>query len=228
MTLLLGPSLQGSITAAAMCPDGTKLLTCSEDGVMFVSSVRCVVDGASVEPPPPPIAPFPKVCMVLEENQEEMLLHLNDLQQQLKRSKEDAEYQVMMHTQKLKEELSGVTAEKQQLEENIEKFRQEMYGSQTEAARQAEERMHNLEKSHMSAAEALENMYERRLLVEVDKYNQLQAEKEDTQYAMEERLHTLEQAHKKARPPSGSIGMREGGGGARVHRLREGSGTSRL
>ena len=61
---------------------------------MFVSSVRCVVDGSPLEPPPPPVAPFPKICMVLEENQDELLLQLADMQQQLKRSKEDAEYQV--------------------------------------------------------------------------------------------------------------------------------------
>ena len=39
--------------------------------------------------------------------------------------------------------------------------------------------------------------YERRLLVEVDRFNRLEADKEDGQYAMEERLHTLDQAHKK-------------------------------
>ena len=163
--------------------------------------------------PTAPVAPYPKVCMVLEENQEELLLQLSDLQAQLKRSKEDAEVpgkdtvtpsaqpvggaddiytdcsvrmwflnslgrgsscrglaacltciprallQVIMQTQKLKEELAAMTAEKQKLEENIELFRQEMHDKQADEAKAAEQRMHNLEKSHMSAAEALENMY---------------------------------------------------------------------
>ncbi len=63
-----------------------------------------------------------------------------------------------MHTQKLKEELASMTAEKEELERNIERFRQEMHQITTESAQQAEARMHELEKSHMSAAEALENM----------------------------------------------------------------------
>ena len=66
--------------------------------------------------------------------------------------------QVVMHTQKLKEELASMTAEKEELERNIEQFRQEMHQMSTESAQQAEARMHDLEKSHMSAAEALENM----------------------------------------------------------------------
>ena len=66
--------------------------------------------------------------------------------------------QVVMQTQKLKEELAAMTAEKEELEQNIEEFRNEMHQKQSQAAQDAESRMHDLEKSHMSAAEALENM----------------------------------------------------------------------
>jgi cell division protein FtsB len=71
--------------------------------------------------------------------------------------------QIIMQTQKLKEELAQLSAEKRALEDNIDKFRNEMYDKSMEASSEAEKRMHDLERSHMSAAEALENMCAPRL-----------------------------------------------------------------
>lgn len=69
-----------------------------------------------------------------------------------------ADTQIIMQTQKLKEEMAQLTAEKKALEANIESFRDDMYNKQMQAASDSEKRMHDLERSHMSAAEALENM----------------------------------------------------------------------
>jgi hypothetical protein len=39
--------------------------------------------------------------------------------------------------------------------------------------------------------------YERRLLLEIDRFNRLQADKVDASYAHDEKLRTLEEAHRK-------------------------------
>lgn len=85
--------------AAALSVDGSRLLTCSEDGVLFVSTLKFVVDGSALDPPGEPVAPFPKVCLVLEEAQAEQTQQLSDMQAQLKRGKEDTEYQVHRRNQ---------------------------------------------------------------------------------------------------------------------------------
>eukprot|EP00198_Chlamydomonas_reinhardtii_P006316 XP_001695652.1 flagellar/basal body protein [Chlamydomonas reinhardtii] len=111
-------------------------------------------------------------------------------------ARSEAEYQAFRASQVLRDAITRLEGELAAARAAVAE-RDGLIARLTEDSRHVERRVvKELEGAHMSAAEELEALYEKRLAVEADKLRVMAAARDDAQYRAEEALRRLQEQHK--------------------------------
>ncbi|KAK9816472.1 hypothetical protein WJX72_000711 [[Myrmecia] bisecta] len=182
-----------SITHMCVTHDQGTLFTVSEDGVLMMSSTKLVIDGIlrDVEVK----RDFPQICLIQNAQMQALHERAHELKGQLKALKSDMEYQRIMATKILQEQLREANARADSLQTNVMARNAEIVSLKETFAEERHRLVEEMEASHVTAAERLEMAYERRLLAEQERCKAIEAAKDDLQFSCDERIKKLDAAH---------------------------------
>lgn len=183
-------------------------------GLVFTASDTSSVIMATAVPPlltgslslhaPHPDAGIPglmppealRYMLVGYQQYDELTTRVKDLKGQLGAVKEEAAYQVLGQTQTLRDQCHRLQGEVERLKEQLLDKTNRHEELRVTAEDREKQMLKALESLHLSAADHLEILYQKRLELEHAQYQQLLHDKEDQELAMKEKVVRLERQHK--------------------------------
>eukprot|EP00854_Cymbomonas_tetramitiformis_P003830 gene3830-4785_t len=185
-----------TVSRLRLSNDGNFLFSCDGKGAIYICDVQFIIGGLLQEKLP--VDRAEDLALMVKEELDEQAALMQELQGKLLSVQSAAEYQQLLrdnewrdNLNKVSDQLSTANGLIKEKERSLERVRQETMG-------QAEEKVQELETAHAEAAEELENLYEKKLMVEQKAFMRLKEQSDDERYQFQERIAMLEEAHNKA------------------------------
>ena len=186
-----------AITCMRLSPDGASLICGASTGAVFITKVSTVINGLIHEPaalPPAAISAKPLAMVPLEDLRDRNSAILQ-LEEKVADTVKSAKFRVMMLEGEYEEKLQAAESRYDEAVAEREQARRDMEAMRLTMERVAKENRDQMEATHMLAAEELEASYERRLVMEIDRFKRLQSEVTDYKLTMEEKMQALRESH---------------------------------
>ena len=166
-----------AITGMRISFDDTMLFCVSEDACLCVFDVRDKETRAGIKRDKETLA-FAEEVLVTKSDLEEKKTRMSELETQVNELTMQNEYQLRLKDLNLNEKIKDITEKfTQELETDKAKF-DLLLQEKNEQEMEYEEKLKQAEENHGQAIQALETQYQHKIMGEVERYQQLQQEKE--------------------------------------------------
>ncbi|GMH32503.1 hypothetical protein BSKO_00337 [Bryopsis sp. KO-2023] len=177
------------ISHMAVSGDGNVLITASKNGVVLFSNMTHIVNG------------FTKNYQLAAEVGTLVLIdpaeiagyraRMKDLALQISSAKTEAEYNTIRETQSLRDQINKGNSDHSKICDELAVKTKKLEELEASAQKDRVEAAMQMEVAHLAAAEELEDLYEKRLKLEIEKIKRVQASKDDMQFALEEKMRKV-------------------------------------
>jgi len=186
-----------AVTCMRLSPDGASLICGAASGAVFIARVTTVINGLIHEPSAlPPVAPSAKpLAMVPLDDIRDRNEAIRHLEEAVADGQKTIKFRFMMLETENEEKVKAAQHRIEEAEAERDRTQHDVLVAKQEMEVAVKESRRQMEATHMLAAEELEASYERRLVFETDRFQQLQNQVADYKLATEERMCAMQAAH---------------------------------